>query len=67
MYCISMSWRSTALLMLSVKTILLLSKVQEIIKNSEAYHDAVLAVGKNQTRLSDWTTTNCFTSQDTNY
>ena len=34
-----------------------LSKLQEIVKNREAWHAAVHAVTKSQTRLSDWATT----------
>ena len=34
-----------------------LSKLQEIVKDREAWHPAVHGVTKSQTRLSDWTTT----------
>ena len=34
-----------------------LSKLQEMVKDREAWHAAVHGVAKNQTRLSDWTTT----------
>ena len=34
-----------------------LSKLQEIVKNREAWHAVVLGVKKSQTWLSDWTTT----------
>ena len=34
-----------------------LSKLQEMVKNTEAWHAAVHGVTKSQTRLSDWTTT----------
>ena len=34
-----------------------LSKLQEIVKEREAWHDAVHGVTKSQTRLSDWTST----------
>ena len=33
-----------------------LSKLQEIVKDREAWHGAVCGVAKNQTQLSDWTT-----------
>ena len=33
-----------------------LSKLQEIVKDREAWHDAVCGVAKSQTQLSDWTT-----------
>ena len=40
-----------------------LSKLQEIVKDREAWHAAVHGVTKNRTRLSDWTRNNknCFT------
>ena len=34
-----------------------LSKLQEIVKNREAWHAVVHGIKKSQTRLSDWTTT----------
>ena len=34
-----------------------LSKLQEMVKNREAWRAAVLRVAKSQARLSDWTTT----------
>ena len=34
-----------------------LNKLQEIVKDREAWHAAVHSVAKNQTQLSDWTTT----------
>ena len=34
-----------------------LSKLQEIVKNREAWHAAVHGVAKSQTQLSNWTTT----------
>ena len=34
-----------------------LSKLQQMVKNTEAWHAAVLGVAKNQTSLSNWTTT----------
>ena len=34
-----------------------LSKLQEIVKNREAWHAAVYGVSKSQTQLSNWTTT----------
>ena len=44
-----------------------LSKLQEMIKDRAAWHAAVHGVTENQTRLSDWTTTNldvsCFKEQ----
>ena len=33
-----------------------LSKLWQIVKDTEAWHAAVHAVAKSQTRLSDWTT-----------
>ena len=35
-----------------------LSKLQEMLKNSEAWHDAVHGVAKNLTQLSNWTELN---------
>ena len=35
-----------------------LSKLQETVKDREAWHTAVYGVTKSQTQLSDWTTTN---------
>ena len=34
-----------------------LSNIQEMVKDSEAWHAAVLVVTKSQTQLSDWATT----------
>ena len=34
-----------------------LSKLQEMVKDREAWHAAVRGVSKSRTRLSDWTTT----------
>ena len=34
-----------------------LSKLQEMVKDMEAWHAAVHGAAKSQTRLSDWTTT----------
>ena len=35
-----------------------LSKLQEMVQDEEAWHAAVHAVEKSQTRLSDWKTNN---------
>ena len=37
-----------------------LSKLQETVKDREAWHAPVHVVEKSQTQLSDWTTTNAF-------
>ena len=37
-----------------------LSKLREIVKDREAWHDVVYGVAKSQTRLRDWTTTNIY-------
>ena len=34
-----------------------LSKIQEMVKDRDAWHATVCGVAKNQTSLSDWTTT----------
>ena len=34
-----------------------LSKLREIVKDREAWHDAVHGVANSRTRLSDWTAT----------
>ena len=36
-----------------------LNKLQETVKDREAWHAAVHGVAKNQTQISDWTTTKC--------
>ena len=36
-----------------------MSKLQEMVKDLEAWRAAVHEVAKSQTRLSDWTTTIC--------
>ena len=38
-----------------------LSKLQETVKDKEAWHAAVLEVTKSQTRQSDWTAANTYT------
>ena len=37
-----------------------LSKLQEIVKDREAWHSVVHGVSKSQTHLSDWTTVTLF-------
>ena len=39
-----------------------LNKLQELVKDREAWHAAVHGVTKSQTRLRDWTTTNNYSS-----
>ena len=43
--------------------VLSLSKLQEMVKDRDAWHAAVHGVAKSRTQLSDWTTTNFFILQ----
>ena len=53
-------WQRTRLDGINSSMDMSLRKLQEIVKDREAWHAAVHRVTKNQTRLSDWTTTAAF-------
>ena len=51
-------WQTTRWLASNTDSVdMSLSKLQEIVKDREAWHAAVHGVSKSQTQLSDWTTT----------